>query len=191
MTDNLDILYQEIVREPHKNLTNCWESVPRIESLIQKTLTWRITYDIDKELVFGMHVHCDMPFQFSPYRDLDVNCWHISRCNMKKDFYLDVYTILNRIQLTIWTICAFRVLNPRQWSLAKQSNSKFNSVSRILRICLFHFGYLSLKTTSISKLSHYRMEEHKDIVLIRYLQYMPMTETFMNCNAIKLFFWMQ
>ena len=26
--------------------------------------------------------------------------------------------------LTIWTICAFRVLNPRQWSLAKQSSSK-------------------------------------------------------------------
>ena len=32
----------------------------------------------------------------------------------KKDFYLDVCTILNRIKLTIWTICAFRVLNPRQ-----------------------------------------------------------------------------
>ena len=46
----------------------------------------------------------------------------------KRDFYQDVYTILNtilnRIKLTIWTICAFRVLNPRQWSLAKQSTFK-------------------------------------------------------------------
>ena len=43
---------------------------------------------------------------------------------MKSDFYLDVYTILNRIQLTKWTICAYRVLNPRQWFIAKQRNSK-------------------------------------------------------------------
>ena len=34
-----------------------------------------------------------------------------------------VYT-LKRIKLTTWTICAFRVLNPRQWSLAKQSSLK-------------------------------------------------------------------
>ena len=34
--------------------------------------------------------------------------------NIKRDFYLDVYTILNRIELTIWTICAFRVLKPYQ-----------------------------------------------------------------------------
>ena len=40
--------------------------------------------------------------------------------NTKRDFYSDVYTILNRILLSIWTICAFRVLNPRHWSLAKQ-----------------------------------------------------------------------
>ena len=26
----------------------------------------------------------------------------------------NVYTILNRIKFIIWTICAFRVLNPRQ-----------------------------------------------------------------------------
>ena len=44
--------------------------------------------------------------------------------NSNRDFYEDVYTILNRIKLTIWTICAFRVLNPRQWSFAKQSSSK-------------------------------------------------------------------
>ena len=31
---------------------------------------------------------------------------------------------LNRIQLTIWTICAFKVLNPHQLSLAKQSSLK-------------------------------------------------------------------
>ena len=41
-----------------------------------------------------------------------------------RDLYQDEYTILNRIKLTIWTICAFRVLNPRQWSLAKQSSLK-------------------------------------------------------------------
>ena len=44
--------------------------------------------------------------------------------NMKRDFYLDVYTILNQIQLTIWTICAFQVLNPHKWSLAKESSLK-------------------------------------------------------------------
>ena len=31
-----------------------------------------------------------------------------------------MYTpFLNRIKLTTWTICAFGVLNPRQWSWAK------------------------------------------------------------------------
>ena len=39
----------------------------------------------------------------------------------------DVYTILNRIQLIIWTICGFRVLNPHQWSFANESSSKFKS----------------------------------------------------------------
>ena len=48
----------------------------------------------------------------------------IMRWNLKRDFYLDVYTILNRIQSTIWIICAFRALNPHRWSLAKQSNLK-------------------------------------------------------------------
>ena len=33
---------------------------------------------------------------------------------IKRDFYSDTYTILNRILLTVWTICAFWVLNPRQ-----------------------------------------------------------------------------
>ena len=46
------------------------------------------------------------------------------RQKYKNDFYEDVYTILNRIQLTVWTICAFRVMNPRQWSLAKESSLK-------------------------------------------------------------------
>ena len=40
--------------------------------------------------------------------------------NSNRDFYQDVYTIFNRIKLTKWTICAFRVLNPHQWSLAKR-----------------------------------------------------------------------
>ena len=41
---------------------------------------------------------------------------------MKRDFYLDVFTILNRIQLTTWTICAFLALNLHQLSLAKESS---------------------------------------------------------------------
>ena len=45
---------------------------------------------------------------------------------MKKDLYLDVYTILNPIQLIIWTICAFRILNPHQWSFAKEINLKIS-----------------------------------------------------------------
>ena len=43
---------------------------------------------------------------------------------MKRHNYFDVFTILNRIKLTIWPICAFQVLNPHQWSLVKQSHSK-------------------------------------------------------------------
>ena len=39
---------------------------------------------------------------------------------INRDFCYDVYTILNRIKLTKWTICAFRAMNPRQWSLAKE-----------------------------------------------------------------------
>ena len=39
-----------------------------------------------------------------------------------------MYTpFLNRIELTTWTICAFRVLNPRQWSWAKQVVYKIES----------------------------------------------------------------
>ena len=30
--------------------------------------------------------------------------------NINRDFFLDVYTILNQIKYTIWTLCAFRVL---------------------------------------------------------------------------------
>ena len=35
-----------------------------------------------------------------------------SSWNIKRDFYWDVCTILNRIKLTVCTICAFRVPNP-------------------------------------------------------------------------------
>ena len=38
----------------------------------------------------------------------------ISLFNAKRDFYYAVLTILILIKLTIWTICSFRVLNPRQ-----------------------------------------------------------------------------
>ena len=35
--------------------------------------------------------------------------------------FTKMYTpFLNLIELMTWTICAFRVLNPRQWSWAKQ-----------------------------------------------------------------------
>ena len=34
--------------------------------------------------------------------------------NSNRDFYQDVYTIFDRIKLTIWTIYAFRVLNSHQ-----------------------------------------------------------------------------
>ena len=41
-----------------------------------------------------------------------------------KDTVTKMYTpFLIGIKLTIWTICAFRVLNFRQWSLAKQFES--------------------------------------------------------------------
>ena len=44
----------------------------------------------------------------------------------KRDVYKDVYNtpFLNPILLTIWTICAFQLLNPRRRSLAKQSSLK-------------------------------------------------------------------
>ena len=47
-----------------------------------------------------------------------------SLSNITRDFFYDVYTILNRIWLTICTMCAFRVMNPNQWSLTKQSRFK-------------------------------------------------------------------
>ena len=34
--------------------------------------------------------------------------------NSNRDVYLDVYIIFHRVKLTVWTICAFRVMNPRQ-----------------------------------------------------------------------------
>ena len=61
---------------------------------------------------------------------------------MNRDFYLDVYTILYRIQFTKWTICAFRVLNPRQWSLAKPSNSK--AIHTFFSTNISHFDKLTM-----------------------------------------------
>ena len=43
---------------------------------------------------------------------------------IKKRLLLSLYTILNRIWLTIWTIFAFRLLNPHQWSSAKHGSLK-------------------------------------------------------------------
>ena len=61
------------------------------------------------------------------YRNL-VKHYKVSVSLYKRNFYPDVYTIWNRILITIWTICAFRVLNPHQWSLAKQCNFKSRKV---------------------------------------------------------------
>ena len=59
-------------------------------------------------------------YTVSSYLCIVVSCRYI-----KIYFFQDVYTILNRIQLTTWTICAFRVMNPHQWSFAKQSGLKW------------------------------------------------------------------
>ena len=45
--------------------------------------------------------------------------------NIQIETSTKMYTpFLIGLKLTIWTICAFRVLNPLQWSLAKQCNLK-------------------------------------------------------------------
>ena len=55
-------------------------------------------------------------------------CTVRSACECKKRLLLIcIHHFINRIKLTIGTICAFRVLNPRQWSLAKQSSLKIKS----------------------------------------------------------------
>ena len=41
-----------------------------------------------------------------------------------KDSFYDIYTSLNGIQLTIWTMFTFRVFDLHQWSLTKQSSEK-------------------------------------------------------------------
>ena len=53
-----------------------------------------------------------------------------STWNTKGDFFSDVYTILKRIKWTIWTICAFRLLYPRQLSWAKK-----NVIQKIEKWC--------------------------------------------------------
>ena len=58
-----------------------------------------------------------------------------SSWNIKRDFFLDVYTILNRIWLTIRTIYAFRVLNTHQWSLAK--TMKFQILQPCWRVDIY------------------------------------------------------
>ena len=47
-----------------------------------------------------------------------------SSFNMKRDFYYDAYTILNRIYLTRRTKCAFRLMSPHRWPLAKDDSLK-------------------------------------------------------------------
>ena len=47
--------------------------------------------------------------------------WHsLSSWYIKRDFYSDVYIILNRILLTLWTYAHFWYWTPHQWSLAKE-----------------------------------------------------------------------
>ena len=85
---------------------------------------------------------------------------------MKRDFYLDVYTILNRIQLTIWTICAFRVLNPRQWSLAKFQSYTILKLDRI-----YIFGQKLELISEFAKMTIYThfghgilISEHRQVI---------------------------
>ena len=72
--------------------------------------------------------------------------------NIKRDFFQDVYTIFNRIWLTIWTICAFPVLNPHQIlvSLAKKDNSSLmtqNLLHLIIHLTLFLCSWKQNRST--------------------------------------------
>ena len=40
--------------------------------------------------------------------------YNLTFTNIKRYVVQDVYTIFNWIELTMWTICAFRALNPHQ-----------------------------------------------------------------------------
>ena len=87
-----------------------------------------------------MHCHCGTNNRAPRWTFMDP-------CNMRRHFYLDVYIILNRIQFTIWIICAFRVLNPRQWSLAKQSNSKsWKVIPKSVKSSLSQIGWCDRPT---------------------------------------------
>ena len=55
----------------------------------------------------------------------------------KKRLLLRCIHHFNRILFTIWTICAFRVLNPHQWSFARQWNLKSWKV--MIKNCLNKF----------------------------------------------------
>ena len=62
-------------------------------------------------------------------KEIEFTSW-TNTFNIKRDLNKDVYTILNRIKLTIWTICTFRVVDPHQRSLAKQSSFKAKQTYR-------------------------------------------------------------
>ena len=64
-----------------------------------------------------LHV-ADADIPVSTFNNLRTDILNIRnmRSNSNRDFYSDVYTNFNRIKLTIWAICAFRVLKPHQRS---------------------------------------------------------------------------
>ena len=64
---------------------------------------------------------CICPQGLSGPRAVTLTKW-VKWFSIKRD--QDVNTILNRISLTIWTICAFWEQNTYQWFLAKQSSLK-------------------------------------------------------------------
>ena len=71
------------------------------------------------------HVFRTRISNITPSFSLTLNCWnsHV-RYNVYEiqiETSIEMYTpFLNQIELTTWTICAFRVLNPRQWSWTKK-----------------------------------------------------------------------
>ena len=55
-----------------------------------------------------LHVHSGTPWSTS------IDTHEVVDIQKETSTKMYVYTILNRIKFMIWTICAFRVLNPRQ-----------------------------------------------------------------------------
>ena len=86
---------------------------------IQRNLTGsKIETSSTKSVLFGPIGKTRWP----PWTLMDWDIFDFSK--YKKRLLLRCIHHFNRIELTTWTICAFRVLNPHQWSLAKKWNLK-------------------------------------------------------------------